>query len=333
MDKKQIERDILSLVYENNKYGQIVDSERPDFRIKNKGFDIPFGVEITEFYFSQSNARIRNIPDYFTEILDSDQYRHKDDKKILEVVEFEIFAPDGTSKGKTRGVFQEAPPPNEYVEMIRSAILNKEQKFKEYAQDLAHINLLIFDTEHRFQTVPVSQFFRNFFTPQLKDTLYSSNFREIFLITILEKSRKIYLPLKMLLLLANFYMVGQLILDYPWETTDLVSQEPHNKNSPRNIMSTFAHYMRAKTDKVILNDDKEQIEVIFGNSGIVFDGNHVNIHDYNDYPLPKNAKNISENAMTSFFTSPEFKEKEQELMEKFVFSTELAFDTKGDWKF
>ena len=78
MSKKEIERKILELVYEVKQYEQITDSECPDFRIKNKGYNSSFGVEITEFYFSESNARLRKIPNYFSEIFDGNQYRHKE---------------------------------------------------------------------------------------------------------------------------------------------------------------------------------------------------------------------------------------------------------------
>lgn len=332
MDKKKIEHDILNLVYDAIDYDEIIDSECPDFRIKNKVGNTSFGVEVTEFYFSESNARINKIPNYFTDILNNNQYRHKDDKQVLEVVDFEITEADGTPKGNARGIFQELPQPSQYVDMIVDAILNKDKKIKKYAKDLSHINLLVFDTEHRFQSVSVRDFFRYFFTPQLSTILYDTDFREIFLITLLETNRRVYIPLKMLLLLANFYMFRQLILDYPWETTDDTSHESTDDNSARNIMMTFASYMRAKTSKVLCRDEIEQVEVMFGKAGIVLDGKRINIRDHNDYPMPL-AQTVDADTMTSFFSGSEFKEKEQEIIGKFVFSAELAYDIKGDWQF
>ena len=101
--------------------------------------------------------------------------------------------------------------------MIITAILGKERKFNDYAQDLTHIYLLVFDTEHRLQTFPVADFYKAFFVAKLYKVLYDTNFREIYLITVLDKGRKVYFHLKMLSLLANFYLFAELISDYPLE--------------------------------------------------------------------------------------------------------------------
>jgi len=256
---------------------------------------------------------------------------HLDDKKVLEVVEFELFAPDGTSKGKERGIIQELPQPNEYSEMIINAILGKERKFNDYAQDLTHINLIVFDTEHRLQTLPIADFYKTFFIAKLSKVLYDTNFREIYLITMLDNGRKVYFPLKMLSLLANFYLFAELISDYPLEK--LPQETSDNDDSSKSIVDIFAYYMKTKTNNILLNDEAGQKEAIFGNCGLIFENKEIIIHDHMDYPLPKNAQRIVENEITEFFKSAEFVAKEKEFMEKYAFLTELTFDTKGDWEY
>jgi hypothetical protein len=56
MKRKERERAILHMVYGNNELREVVDGESPDFRVKRVGQDVAFGVEVTEFYFSESNA-------------------------------------------------------------------------------------------------------------------------------------------------------------------------------------------------------------------------------------------------------------------------------------
>src|SRR5713101_2273510 len=90
--KKNKERTIFDLVYAGRAFDSVTPTEEPDFRVKNA--DGEFGVEITEFYFSQSEARIKNIPGYFQEILERKNYKHKDDVVPLEVKEITVLPHD-----------------------------------------------------------------------------------------------------------------------------------------------------------------------------------------------------------------------------------------------
>jgi hypothetical protein len=281
MDKKQNEQDVLTLVYNESEYAEIISSENPDFQIRHNGQDSYFGVEITEFYFSESSARMRNIPNYFNEIIDHNRYRHKKDRKILEVHNFTITSADGTPKGKARGILHELPQPDQYANMIADVITTKNTRISEYERNLTHVNLIILDTGYRLQLARVGDFYKYFFTAAVKTALYASEFREIFIVTILEESRKVYIPLKMILLLADFYLFTELTMDYPWETTEDSSPPSSEPSDPiSNIMRMFSRYIKAKTDKVYFRNERGQIEVIFGNSGLIFAKDDVTINDY-----------------------------------------------------
>ena len=64
MDKKDREKSILKMVYNNDRIDEIIDCENPDFKVRNNHQQAFFGVEVTELYYSESNARLRNIPNY-----------------------------------------------------------------------------------------------------------------------------------------------------------------------------------------------------------------------------------------------------------------------------
>ena len=62
MQKKDRERAILELVYDVARFDSVRDSESPDFELRYHNEEKYFGVEITEFYLCDSDARIKNIP-------------------------------------------------------------------------------------------------------------------------------------------------------------------------------------------------------------------------------------------------------------------------------
>jgi len=334
MVRKQNEYQILSAVYNLNDYAEVLASECPDFRLLHKGSDVTFGVEVTEFYFSHSNARLRNMPDYFNEIYNHNRYRHKEDRVRLQLSDITILSPDGKVKEITKGIFQELPNPDKYVEMISDLIKSKNEKYIEYAQDLTHINLILLDTENRLRPISVSDFYNYFYTSEVKTSLCNSPFREIFLITMLQENRKVYIPLKMILFLANFWSFGQLLEDYPWETGETSSPIlAKQKDSTAKLMMLFAIYLKSKAEKVYTRNDEGRIEVVFGNCGLINDEGHIIVHDYNDYPIPNDIESIDDSDFTSLFCSAEFKQKEKEILDDYTFSTEIAFDLKSDLEF
>src|SRR6266516_3436436 len=112
--KKNKERTIFDFVYTGRLIDSVTPTEEPDFKVKKA--DGEFGVEITEFYFSHSQARLKNIPAYFNEILDKKKYRHKDDVVPLEVKEFTVMPGDNRGPSfKVEGIIQERPKIDEYV--------------------------------------------------------------------------------------------------------------------------------------------------------------------------------------------------------------------------
>jgi hypothetical protein len=78
--KKARERWIFDMVYGERDGLQIIDCETPDFLVCLANGLPEFGVEIAEFYFSESQARLVHIPGYIRDLLNGGEFRHKDDR-------------------------------------------------------------------------------------------------------------------------------------------------------------------------------------------------------------------------------------------------------------
>src|SRR6266516_4173393 len=213
--KKNKERTIFDFVYSDRVFDSVIPTEEPDFKVKNA--DGEFGVEITEFYFSQSRARIKNIPGYFREIVDEKKYRHNDDIAPLEVKELTVIPGDNRRPSfQVDGIIEEQPSIDEYVNKISELIENKNRRFKKYIMGLNHVNLIIFDCEHRLLGTPKDKFHHLFFQPQLEKVLMNADFREVFFVTQLGElgsSKYIYIPLKMLFLLAELFLFNYMMIE------------------------------------------------------------------------------------------------------------------------
>jgi len=280
--KKERERYILNMIYDELEYKKIINRESPDFEIERNSFS--FGVEIAEFYFSGSNARLRNIKSYYDEILLHEKYRHKDDKKILEPGEFTIQRKDecGDYKNvaRVRGIIQKLPTSDEYSSMIADLIKEKNTRYEHYDKRLNHINLILYDTENRLSTILRKEFFGYFFTEKVVEIILESKYREIYLITSLENNQ-LYFPLKMIYVLAKLFLIDYFIIN---EKHSLSTQDENT------WLSLLADYLISVgiNEKIYLLDENQ---LICGNYGFLItkDGS-INIRDYNDYKTPNHAK-------------------------------------------
>ncbi len=282
--KKKRERTILSMVYKDTELIEVVEFESPDFNVRKNITDGYFGVEVTEFYYSQAHARLDNIPGYLGEILDEGKYRHKRDKKELDVVDLKIIS-EGKPDQIVRGIFQELPPVSAYVDIVSGIIKFKDNKFPDYEVGLSHVNLIIFDTENRLHDVPISEFYRYFFTQDFRTTIGGSKFREIYFITKMD-NRWIYLPIKMLFLLSELYLFDGVLR----KSYDDVPIKSH-----RDKLLLFSEYLVfTGIERVFLSLDDGGTEVIWDNNGVyVTEIGEVNLREYRDFPIPIDAGEAS----------------------------------------
>ena len=316
--KKNKERTIFDLVYAGRVIDSVTPAEEPDFKVKNA--DGEFGVEITEFYFSQSEARMKNIPGYFTEILAEKKYRHKDDIVPLEVKEFTVLPSDNRSPSfKVEGFMRQVPRIDEVVKKISELIEHKNKRFKNYITGLHHVNLIIFDHEHRFLGTLKDKFHPLFFQSELEQALMNADFREVFFITELgefDAPKNVYIPLKMLFLVAEIFLLN-FILDKEYPDTPMTPL----------LCAEYLVWRGAKD--IYVKDAADGSEVVYGNSGILISNDEsVKIKDYTDFALPEDFTPMTTSRGSSFFDGT-FLSSFEKYKRECVFSMELCFDVSG----
>jgi hypothetical protein len=319
MTSKAREKAILNMIYEDNQFAEIATGEAPDFQLTNKGEASTFGVEITEFYHSQSTARVRNIPRYVTEVVDQGRYRHKEDMIALPVCEATLVRA-GEPDRRIEGLFYEAPDVAQYVHRVAEVLREKNKQLGQYAGGLTHVNLIIFDTETRLSRVRAGQFYACFFTPGLKAALSRSGYREVYFITKLDADRWVYIPLNLMLLLSEVYLFDYVLVTY---YASLCA-------SPTQELYLFAQYLKRKTTREIYIRQAEiGTEVIYGGYGVTLSQHKdLTVKDYADYQVPQDSYLLRLEPVAPFDTT--FDSRVSESCEHNVFVSELAFNVKSD---
>lgn len=210
-DKKLKEKRIVNLIYHDNEY-LITDSEEPDFILVHIRGNYSFGVEVTEYYLNQSNARIRNISNAVAERIKLGDCKHNSDKNELRVENIKIASAAKRGKKGAQEVLTIQLPPDveKYVEGLIGRIIDKNEKLKHY--NLSPINLILLDTENFFShTISRDEVYTQLFNAELKRQIINSGFREIYLITEVDKGKQIYIPLKMIYFLTELNLLMHFI--------------------------------------------------------------------------------------------------------------------------
>jgi hypothetical protein len=308
------------MVYGHGEFEEIIESESPDFHIRKRGQALTFGVEVTEFYRSESNARAHNIPEYVTQILTEERYRHKDDKTALPICVATLVR-DGDPDREIRGIFQEAPEISEYTRLIAQTIRGKDEKLKGYAAELTHVNLIVFDTEDLLFKIATKDFYMYLFTPDIIAALRQSGYREVYLITRLETDRRVYIPMKLVLFLSELYVFDHtLVTHYPDLCTDTAEE-----------LRLFAQYLRRNgMGEVCIRSTETECEVVWSGYGVIIAAEkQPKIRDYADYQVPSDFRPIDFEAKPPF-TESTFEEKLNAFLECHTFTCQLAYDLKSE---
>ncbi|NBD34815.1 MAG: hypothetical protein GVY30_02300 [Chloroflexi bacterium] len=323
MKGKEKERAILNLVYSTDQYEELVDSECPDFHIRKKGQAVEFGVEVTEFYFSESSARVQNIHSYVDELIEEGLYRHRDDKTSLPVCEATVSRDEEPDR-RIQCIYQTIPGVDEYTLRIAEAISRKSEKLKSYAQDLTHVNLIIFDTEHRLYKVAEEDFSRYFLTSDIISAIRDTGFREVYFITRLESERWVYIPLKLVFLLSEVYVFDHVLVTYyPDLLHDIASQ-----------ITLFAqHLKRHQMGEIYIRGRGNESEVIWSGYGLCITNckhfKQPRIRDYTDLPLPNDSYPVALE-IDSPVAENKFKERLNSFLDHHVFICGVVCDVEED---
>lgn len=186
-EKKANEQEILEKVYNktNENMYELIDnnSEKPDFILKDLKSNEVFGVEVTKMYYNESSARLKEIPNYVSKLLNNGIPRK--DQGILSPHQLYISINDEwVYLGDTIG--QSFKRYDDYVDALVRVINDKTEKAKKYKK-LDYMELFIDDKENYlyFKKVEDLEYLEK--SEKLKDAVTKSPFKRIYLFTMIDK--------------------------------------------------------------------------------------------------------------------------------------------------
>jgi hypothetical protein len=220
--KRAQETAILEMAYDLSRFHSVTPRERPDFALAHGVGSKPFGVEVTQLFIHESQARFNLIPGYAHRLWFGGTHLHKKDVKVLQSVTVEVKDKEGNVRHTDLpAVIME----NTDVAAFRSGLCEviRTKAAKGYdADELTHLNLVILDWFHlKFDA---SEYLTDrFFDDDVRAALTECPFREVFLIIYntaraedddsdepVRPDARI-IPLQQLLAMERFYVTGHMI--------------------------------------------------------------------------------------------------------------------------
>ena len=188
MNKKQREMEVLKKIYKEP-IVKINHTDKPDFIID--GDNERFGVEITDYYYNDSSARLKNQPGYFNEIIksDNDSILNKKDRGLI--TREAIYIKDTTDdkykflvdtvglKYNDRYDYNIEPSYEDVEKQLIDRIQEKNEKSKEY-EKLDYYELFIQDREKYFAKNRNRQI-RLYNSKLLLNAITKSKFKRVYL--------------------------------------------------------------------------------------------------------------------------------------------------------
>lgn len=181
MDKGR-EEEILRAVYTPLTDLRLIPSEAPDFILRSGTADV-LGVEITEFYVDETEARARKIPGYMRSLIDGGSHRHLDDICRLRMEKMR-YLKDGQEPGREIiGVVREVPSMEVRHQRLCEVLVEKASKFGSYSSRASATDLVIYDANGSFFHEDVRALYFPIAYGRARDLLLESQFNEVVLVT------------------------------------------------------------------------------------------------------------------------------------------------------
>ncbi|MET9767713.1 hypothetical protein [Streptomyces sp. NPDC006415] len=208
MDKGERERRAFNLIYDDSEYHSVCHSDSPDFLVRQFETSPVFGVEVTDAYETEADARIEQHPRYIAKLLDGARHMHKDDAQILPVVEVEVTDRDGNVKHTNMpAIIRPNPTTRMRAEILTRILRRKNERFSVYEESgVSHVNLVIMDHFASALNDSDEYLVRDLLDSDLRAELRGTSFREVYLVSLHRNGNSFYRPLRMLLLMEQFQL-------------------------------------------------------------------------------------------------------------------------------
>ena len=272
--KRERELQALKCVYQLDEF-TVAESERPDFKLSRPG-GAEFGVEITEIYHSESDARLKRIDSYFSELMDGGRHRHKDDLQALEVKTVQLQPADGSSTRNIQAIMVEMPSLDAYRDILAGAIASKGEKLVDYDAAVSHANLIVVDQIAPLVSGEAEDFSGMVLGPSLRDIVLRSGFSEVFVVTAIA-GREVVIPALEVAMITEFKLFLATLERLEIDESRLTDADGlilfHRLLVQRGYDAKLAQY-------------EEGFEVLMGHTGIVIEAERIVVHEHADFPLP-----------------------------------------------
>lgn len=316
MEKKERERDILRLVYDESGFSEVRQQENPDFILRRAGSESGFGVEVTELFETESHARIRVYPRYVTELLAGSSVMHKDDLTNLKVEQVTITDRGGREKAKdVPAIFRPTPTRDAHILALHGVVVRKSKRVGEYLSGLTHVNLIVFDRFDREWGPSDDLRSQDFLTSEMKEALYGTGFREIFFVTHVAPTKRQVVHLRMLLLVSELYLFCAAVAAF---------ESGEEITTSEQLIPAFFDYMRREGRPILLVRIGGSFAAQLGNAAVGFEKDRLVIFDHGDFPLEEpTAHDVP---IDAYLMGTPFRDFHRQFASEHTFVSPLAFD-------
>jgi hypothetical protein len=222
--KRSQETMILEMAYDLSWFHHVNPRERPDFALTNREGRKAFGVEITQLFINESQARLNMIASYLHRLWSGGSHLHKKDIETLKSTTVKVTDEKGIVRyTDLPAVIMEIPNLTTFRSGLYKVIRAKTAR-RYNLEEFTHVNLVILDW-FRLDFNASDYSADRFFDDDVRTALRECPFHEVLLITYNTASTDDIdsdgptrpdiriIPLQQLLAMERFYITGHIIND------------------------------------------------------------------------------------------------------------------------
>lgn len=258
---KSRERRILDSVFRRMDGVYVTESEQPDF-VCGTGASFSFGVEVAEFYLSESVARLKRIDGYAGDLLKNEAYRHKDDEVRI-AVEDVIWRRGQTGEEcKMKAIVGEEHTVETVVERFCELVATKNAKHSEYRRNVATIDLVIDDADFALGSYSIEEWVRSFRRLETGHCITKSPFREIYVVTAHKPSHRVCVPLRAVLFVSEISAFQSIFKEFQKESLETLTLGEY--------LVLLARYLAGQFDAIELAEHGGKLCFVFGSVAVAY---------------------------------------------------------------
>lgn len=291
---KSLELKLFKYVYGKPNWWQVIPSEAPDFLCVKDGERV-VGVEVTELFTDQSDARLNKIDGYSLHLLNGRDFLHKDDKDNIKVDRVKYIKKGETDGPEINAIIKEMPNFLTKASLLCATIENKEIKVEKYLESCSVVDLIINDASNLFwfdkyedMIIPLSNIIK-------RQIIINSKFREIYLMTTNKGNSKIKVPLKLNLFAQDITIIEKLVSK--WKKENGVSD-------PAKAITVLLYCLyKSGYSTLVLTSENNEMGLIIGSHLYLYTKDGRNIRDYStiqeQLPAGKKISEIEDDVTSS----------------------------------